>query len=432
MINFKTLLTLLISFTTSYSFAQVSPQFMPLADSFEVENPNAVQAIDINYDTIDPSRQLFHLFLPDMEGDHPLVVYIHGGGFTGGSPGSVFSNEGVRSDVKYFLDRGFAFASIGYRLIEETLPDAEGVIKCLSDAKRALQFIRYYAADLHLNPEKIALMGTSAGAGTSLWLGTRSEMADQNAADPILRESTRVAAVVVNGSQSTYDLYKWETEVFDNFDGQGTNFTLDSIAAIMTRERVENFYGGIDSIYQIVHDPVLIQYRNDVDMLSHLSADDPPLYINSQSGAVHPSEDVLHHSLHGKQIYTGALAVNISEVKANIPAQSINTTNGESANEFLYRHLDNLASEVAVVLNVASKDQVELYPNPASNNVIINSFDGKILKIEILSSLGKLIDTHTTLQEKVVLDVSWMEEGLYILKLVTESNIQHYRRLVIE
>jgi len=128
-------------------------------------------------------------------------------------------------------------------------------------------------------------------------------MAISNSADPVLRESTRVTAVVAKASQSTYDLYQWETEIYDNFDGQGTNFTLDSIAEIMTSERLENFYGEqLDSLYQIVHDPALIQYRQDVDMLSQLSADDPPLYINSPSGAMHPSDDVLHHSPPGKAI----------------------------------------------------------------------------------------------------------------------------------
>ncbi|MEM7299208.1 MAG: alpha/beta hydrolase [Bacteroidota bacterium] len=283
--------------------SQPNPEFEPLADSFEVDNSNAVQAINIHYDDTEVQKQLFHLFLPNTEGNFPLVIFIHGGGFTGGNPGSVFTDASRRANAKYFLDNGFAYASIGYRLIAEDTPDNEGVIKSLSDSKRALQFIRYYSDELHIDPDKIAVMGTSAGAGTALWLATRSDMADPTSADPILRESTRVAAVVASGSQSTYDIYKWETEVYDNFDGQGTNFTLDSIAEIMTEMRVANFYGGIDSVYQIVHDPVLVQYREDVDMLFHISSADPPIYVSSQSGAVHPSDDVLHHSLHGNEIY---------------------------------------------------------------------------------------------------------------------------------
>ena len=235
------------------SYSQLDPNFESIDDVFGVASTNAVQAININYDNIETQKQLFHIFLPDTEGTFPLVVYIHGGGFTGGNPGSVFVNEGLQTDLKYFLDNGVAFASFGYRLISEDEPDAEGVIKSLTDSKRALQFVRHYAEDLHIDPENVAVMGSSAGAGTSLWLATRSDMADPNASDPVLRESTRVSAVVARGSQSTYDIFKWETDVYDNFDGQGTNFTLDSIAEIMSVERLSNFYGGIDSIYQIVH-----------------------------------------------------------------------------------------------------------------------------------------------------------------------------------
>jgi len=267
MSNFTTAL-FLSAFLISPFFAssQVSPQFEPLADSFEVDNPNAVQAINIRYDDLDPQKQLFHIFLPDTEGTFPLVIFIHGGGFTGGNPGTVFSDPGRRANTKYFLDNGFAYASVGYRLIAEDTEDPDGVIKSLNDSRRALQFIRHYANELHVDPEKIALMGTSAGAGTCLWLGARSDMADPDASDPVLRESTRVSAVVASGSQSTYDIFKWETDIYDNFDGQGTNFTLDSIAEIMTEMRVSNFYGGTDSLYQMVHDPALITYRAAVDM----------------------------------------------------------------------------------------------------------------------------------------------------------------------
>ena len=86
------------------------------------------------------------------------------------------------------MKNGIAYASIGYRLINNNGPDNEGVIKCLNDAKRALQFIRYYANDLH-RPYKIALQGRSAGASTSYWLGTRLEMADPNSTDPVLQQS---------------------------------------------------------------------------------------------------------------------------------------------------------------------------------------------------------------------------------------------------
>ena len=201
-------LLVLTTFFTTSAISQTSPNFQPLADSFNVTNPAAVQAINIPYGELDPTKQLFHLFLPDTDGTFPLVIFIHGGGFTGGNPGTVFSDPERRETVKYFLDRGVGLISLGYRLISEDESDPDGVIKSLTDAKLGLQFIRHYAENLHIDPERIAVMGSSAGAGTSLWLGVRDDMADPDSTNPILRESTRVSAVFTSGTQSTYDIYK--------------------------------------------------------------------------------------------------------------------------------------------------------------------------------------------------------------------------------
>ncbi|MCH2200178.1 MAG: alpha/beta hydrolase [Flavobacteriales bacterium] len=339
-IKLNLVVSLLFCFTSS-GYAQINPEFSPIPANYNVNSPNPVYALDISYDSLDLEKQVIHLFLPDTTGTFPLVIFIHGGGYIANTPDIVLASVERILDIKYFLENGIAFASVGYRLINNTGPDDEGVIKCLNDAKRALQFIRYHSDELKIDPTAIALQGRSAGASTSYWLGTRSDMADPNAMDPVLQESTRVCAVDLYGSQATLDMYKWETQVFHNFDGNGTNYTLDDMENLMGFERGSNFYGGYDSIPQILVDPDLIQYRQDVDQLFHLSGDDPPIYISSQSGAVHPSEDLFHHSFHGREIYNAALAAGISEVKADIPAVSINTTSGETGVEFLARYLTN-------------------------------------------------------------------------------------------
>ena len=48
---------------------------------------------------------------------------------------------------------GVAYASLNYRLLAEV--DKEGVIKPLTDCKRALQFIRYHAAELNIDPVRL-------------------------------------------------------------------------------------------------------------------------------------------------------------------------------------------------------------------------------------------------------------------------------------
>ena len=109
----------------------------------------------------------------------------------------------------------------------------------MNDAKEVTKFIRYYANDLHIDPMRIALQGRSAGASSSYWLATRPDMADPNATDAVFRESTNFGlSVWITG---IVDMYKWETNVFNNFDGNGTNYTLDSMENLMGFDRGSNF-----------------------------------------------------------------------------------------------------------------------------------------------------------------------------------------------
>jgi hypothetical protein len=73
--------------------------------------------------------------------------------------------------------------------------DDDGVIRPLTDSARVVQFLRYYAGSLDIDPEQVAVYGASAGASTSLWLGTHDDLADPGNEDPVLRESSRVNAV---------------------------------------------------------------------------------------------------------------------------------------------------------------------------------------------------------------------------------------------
>lgn len=407
-------------FFTFSVIGQISPQFNPIPASYNVNSQNPVYALDINYDSIDLNKQVFHLFLPDTVGNFPLVVFIHGGGYIANTPDIVLSSVDRRLDIKYFLENGIAFASVGYRLINNTGPDNEGVIKCLNDAKRALQFIRYYANDLHIDPTKIALQGRSAGASTSYWLGTRPDMADPNATDPILQQSTRVCAVDLYGPQASLDMYKWETQVFNNFDGNGTNYTLDSMENLMGFDRGSNFYGGFDSIYQILVDPALIQYRLDVDQLFHLSQDDPPMFISSQSSAVQPSQDLFHHSLHGREIHNTALAVGILEVKADIPALSVNTTNGETGNEFVLRHLNSCSLTTSIEDIKVSENNISIYPNPVVNQFTITG-SLQQYRIVILDATGQIQQTVNNIENSGIIDISDLPNGMYIIKAKDHS-----------
>ena len=134
-------------------------------------------------------------------------------------------------DIKFCLENGIAYASIGYRLINNNGPDNEGVIKCLNDAKEDCSLFVIIQMIYKLTQQK--LPSKEVLQEQLVWLGVRSDMADATADNPIYRETSRVCAVYMSDSQASLDFYRWETDVFQNFDGNGTNYTLDSMENLM-------------------------------------------------------------------------------------------------------------------------------------------------------------------------------------------------------
>jgi acetyl esterase/lipase len=140
-------------------------------------------------------RNVLDLYLPKSGEPTPLVLYIHGGGFQGGDKRSLSSAEG-----KSYLDAGFAVAALNYRLTK-TAPMPAAYMDCA----RALQFLRHHAKKWNLDPRRVASTGGSAGAGTSLWIAFRDDLADPKSDDPVARQSTRLSCVAVRDGQSSYD-----------------------------------------------------------------------------------------------------------------------------------------------------------------------------------------------------------------------------------
>jgi acetyl esterase/lipase len=101
------------------------------------------------------------IYLPDtppMGTLSPAVVWIHGGGWSGGT-----KNEARAKNICGILARaGYVAVSIDYRLGEGAWPTN------LFDCKNAVRFLRAHAAKYNLDPNRIAVAGGSAGGHLAL------------------------------------------------------------------------------------------------------------------------------------------------------------------------------------------------------------------------------------------------------------------------
>jgi len=106
------------------------------------------------------------LFLPAGPGPHPALIAVHGGGWRVGARVSLH-NWG-----RHLAERGYAVFSVSYRLSakgKKTFPAAA------HDIVAAVQYIRGEAKSLRIDPERIGMIGASAGAHLSSLTGLATQ-----------------------------------------------------------------------------------------------------------------------------------------------------------------------------------------------------------------------------------------------------------------
>lgn len=104
------------------------------------------------------------LYLPDAPRPAPLVVFIHGGGWRGGSPRQV-------EPLLFLGDEGFAVASISYRFSHEARFPAQ-----LEDVREALCWLASHGHRLGFDPDRMALVGASAGGHLAMLAAVAPEV----------------------------------------------------------------------------------------------------------------------------------------------------------------------------------------------------------------------------------------------------------------
>lgn len=91
----------------------------------------------------------------------PVILYAHGGGWTGGDKGNVAEKPA------YFTRKGFIFVSINYRLSPKATYD-----QMANDIAGAVEWLIFHKDLYPIDPAKINLMGHSAGGHLMMLVGT--------------------------------------------------------------------------------------------------------------------------------------------------------------------------------------------------------------------------------------------------------------------
>lgn len=108
---------------------------------------------DLAYAEPKNERQTLDVYAPTEGKDHPIVFWIHGGGW------QVGDKSEVQAKPRAFVDNGFVFVSTNYRLLPKVT-----IKQMTEDVAKAIRWIHDHAQEFGGDPDTIFVMGHSAGA----------------------------------------------------------------------------------------------------------------------------------------------------------------------------------------------------------------------------------------------------------------------------
>ncbi len=188
------------------------------------------------------------LYVPETRPANPmsLIVWIHGGGWRGGS------KEGLRRPGPILERGGYILASVEYRLSGEAIFPA-----AIADCKAAVRWLRGNAAEYGIDPDRVAVWGSSAGGHLVALLGTAGDVKEWDAIHAENQDVSSKPTIVCNWFGPT-DFLR-----MNDFEGR-----IDHNAA---GSQESEFIGG-----PIQEHPDKAQRANPI---TYVSPDDPPMLL---------------------------------------------------------------------------------------------------------------------------------------------------------
>lgn len=140
---------------------------------------------NITYLTANNYEAKLDVYQPaEATGATPVLVYIHGGGWVGGT------KEGSIMSILPYLEMGWAVVNVEYRLAKVSLAPA-----AVEDCRCALRWVMRNAKDYRFDTDKIVVTGHSAGGHLSLTTGMLPDSAGLDR-ECFGSETLKVAAII--------------------------------------------------------------------------------------------------------------------------------------------------------------------------------------------------------------------------------------------
>lgn len=202
---------------------------------------------DLVYAAVAGRDLLLDVYAPEPKPADPLpvVVWIHGGGWRNGS------KNNPRAAMT-MLTRGYAVVSVGYRLSGESIFPA-----AIADCKAAVRWVRANAKRYGVDPNRLAVWGSSAGGHLAALLGTSDQSNEWDRLHPVHADYSSKPNLVVNWYGPT-DFLR-----MNDFEGRIDHDAPDSPESLFIGRPIQQY-------------PEASQRANPI---RYVTADDPPMLL---------------------------------------------------------------------------------------------------------------------------------------------------------
>ncbi|OCA96109.1 hypothetical protein ACU21_02675 [Actinobaculum suis] len=205
------------------------------------------------FDTHWPRQLTMDILTPDEVGPHPALIFFTGGSF-------VRSHTGNFQQLRTaFAEAGFVVASAEYSTIPHPFPAQ------VEDGKAAVAFLRTHAADFQIDPERIAVLGDSAGGYLVQMLTTTNGTAE------FLPAGTSAAQAWIGAAVSLYGVSYFMDPAASDADVQKAALSDSELAAIGLA-----LVRGVESPLPYAG---LAEAGHRAAPILHVHADQPPLFL---------------------------------------------------------------------------------------------------------------------------------------------------------
>ena len=222
-------------------------------------------------------------------------------------------------------------------------------------------------------------------------------------------------------------------ELFYHMLDSANSDTLDTDTISFTVQQSNQQAGKIDSLNLMPDNPT---NQDTVHIISSTTFQNSACYMTDFSSTISNDSvfiDAYHIAGQYPAICNTMDTINIGKLNAGTYELFYNLLDSATADTFDVDTLNFMVQDVSGIESLTPGQQIDIYPNPANHKITINLKDLPMRShtIDLYAATGQKIRTLTTHDKKITMDISTLDNGIYLVIITDKLGNQQSRKIII-